>query len=150
MSQIRQVALRRAPVFGNDLRTVLDTFFGSGIAAPGSSPASAWSPRVDVREEADRFLILADVPGVELDDIQIEMDKNVLSIQGQRKAYAAEGEARYARVERPAGAFARRFTLPDSADAERITAGVRHGVLEVAIPKRAELAPRRIAINAAG
>lgn len=150
MSQLRHVALRRSPVVGADLRNVFDHLFGSDIAAPVAATESAWAPRVDIREEAGRFLILADVPGVDLADVEIQMDKNVLSIKGERKAHASEAEGKYARVERVAGAFKRSFTLPDSADAEGITASGRNGVLEIAIPKKAESAPRRIAINAAG
>lgn len=149
MNQLRHVAFRRAPVFGNELRHVFDHFFAGEPAAPVASE-NAWAPRVDIREEAGRFLILADVPGVALDGIEIQMDKNVLSIKGERKAYASETEGKYARVERVAGAFKRSFTLPESADAEGITASGANGVLEITIPKKAESAPRRIAINAAG
>ncbi|MDR6935266.1 MULTISPECIES: Hsp20/alpha crystallin family protein [unclassified Luteibacter] len=149
MNQLRQVSFRRAPVFGGDVRNVFETFFGSDIAAPTAS-ASAWAPRVDIREEDGRFLILADVPGVDLADIEIQMDKNVLSIKGERKAYASEAEGKFSRVERAAGAFKRSFTLPESADAEGITASGGNGVLEIAIPKKAQSAPRRIAINTAG
>jgi len=149
MNQLRQVSFRRAPLFGGDVSRVFDHFFGSDIAAP-TAAESAWAPRVDIREEAGRFLILADVPGVDLADIEIQMDKNVLSIKGERKAFVSEAEGKFSRVERVAGAFKRSFTLPDSADADGITASGRNGVLEIAIPKKAESAPRRIAINAAG
>jgi HSP20 family protein len=150
MNQLRQVSFRRSPAFGGDVRTVFEHFFGSDIAAPSTVAESAWAPRVDIREEAGRFLILADVPGVELADIEIQMDRNVLSIKGERKAFTSEAEGKYSRVERVAGAFKRSFTLPESADADGITASGRNGVLEIAIPKKAESAPRRIAINAAG
>ncbi|SEN03711.1 HSP20 family protein [Luteibacter sp. UNCMF331Sha3.1] len=148
MNQLRQVSFRRAPVFGSDVRNVFDQLFGSDIAAPAAA-AGTFAPRVDIREEAGRFLILADVPGVDLADIEIQMDKNVLSIKGERKAFASEAEGKFSRVERVAGAFKRSFTLPESADAEGITASGGNGVLEIAIPKKAESAPRRIAINAA-
>ncbi|MGN6091774.1 MAG: Hsp20/alpha crystallin family protein [Luteibacter jiangsuensis] len=149
MNQLRQVSFRRAPLFGGDVNRVFDHFFGSDIAAP-TGAESAWAPRVDIREEAGRFLILADVPGVDLADIEIQMDKNVLSIKGERKAFTSEAEGKFSRVERVAGQFKRSFTLPESADADGITASGRNGVLEIAIPKKAESAPRRIAINAAG
>lgn len=150
MNQFRQVSFRRAPVFGSDVRHVFDHLFGNDIPAPAEAAESAWAPRVDVREEEGRFLILADVPGVDLADIEIQMDKNVLSIKGERKAFASEAKGTFSRVERVAGAFKRSFTLPESADAEGITAAGRHGVLEIAIPKKAQSAPRRISITAAG
>lgn len=110
--------------------------------------ANAWTPRVDVREEAARFVILADLPGVDPADIDVQMDKNVLTLKGSRKSESKEEGAKFTRVERHQGSFERRFTLPDSADAEGISATGRHGVLEISIPKKAESAPRRIAINA--
>ena len=148
MNQLRQVSFRRAPVFGSDVRNVFDQLFGNDIAAPATA-AGTFAPRVDIREEDGRFLILADVPGVNLADIEIQMDKNVLSIKGERKAFASDAEGKFSRVERVAGAFKRSFTLPESADAEGITASGGNGVLEIAIPKKAQSAPRRIAINAA-
>lgn len=106
-----------------------------------------WAPRVDIKEDDKRFVILADIPGIDPAGIEVSMDKGVLTIKGERKQEApAEGE-RLTRVERAHGAFLRRFALPDSADAESITAHGRHGVLEVSIPKRAESAPRRITIE---
>ncbi|HVI54932.1 MAG TPA: Hsp20/alpha crystallin family protein [Luteibacter sp.] len=150
MNQLRHVSFRPAPVFGSDVRNVFDQLFGNEIAAPAVAAQSAWAPRVDIREEDGRFLILADVPGVNLADIEIQMEKNVLSIKGERKAFASETEGKFSRVERATGAFKRSFTLPESANAEGITASGAHGVLEIAIPKKAESAPRRIEINAAG
>ncbi|BFI96381.1 MAG: Hsp20/alpha crystallin family protein [Rhodanobacter sp.] len=118
------------------------------FAGEPSGDAGAWSPRVDVHEEAERFVIRADVPGVDPAGIDVSMDKNVLSIRGERTAEAAADSSHCARRERPQGAFLRRFTLPDNVDAERITASNRHGVLEIALPKKAESAPRRIVIEA--
>ncbi|SFW30437.1 Hsp20/alpha crystallin family protein [Luteibacter sp. UNCMF366Tsu5.1] len=148
MSQLRQVSFRRAPVFGGDVRNVFEHFFGNDIPAPAA--VNAWAPRVDIREEAGRFLILADVPGVELSDIEIQMEKNVLTLKGERKTFTSEAEGKFSRVERSVGTFKRSFTLPESADADGITASGGNGVLEIAIPKKAESAPRRITINAAG
>jgi HSP20 family protein len=152
MNQLRQVSFRRSPLVAGDVRSVFDHLFGSEIPAPSSASRaeSAWAPRVDIREEPSRFLILADVPGVALADIEIQMEKNVLSIAGERKSFASEAEGSFSRVERAAGRFKRVFTLPESADAEGITASGADGVLEIAIPKKAQSAPRRIVVNAAG
>ncbi|MBD8873936.1 Hsp20/alpha crystallin family protein [Rhodanobacter sp. DHB23] len=127
-------------------RQAFDGFAESGEGQGGD--AAAWSPRVDVHEEAGRFVIRADVPGVDPAGIEVSMEKNVLSIRGERVAEQADAPV-CSRQERPHGAFLRRFTLPDNADAERITASNRHGVLEIAIPKKAESAPRRIVIDTA-
>ena len=109
---------------------------------------SRWTPAVDVREDSGQFVITADIPGVEPNDIEVTMENGVLTIKGERKLETRdEGENGYRRVERVYGGFYRRFTLPDTADAETISASGKHGVLEVVIPKRAALQPRRIAIS---
>lgn len=109
--------------------------------------APAWVPAVDIREDADRFVVLADLPGVDPAGIELQMEKGVLTISGQRTApELAEGQ-RLTRSERGQGRFNRRFVLPDSADAEGIVANSHNGVLEVRIPKRSEAAPRRIPVG---
>lgn len=118
----------------------------SGAAA--NEGESAWTPRVDVREEAERFVISADLPGVDPSTIEVQMEKNVLTLKGQRSAETLPEGARLTRSERRHGAFDRRFVLPDGADAEGIVAHGRNGVLDIVIPKKAQSAPRRIAINA--
>jgi HSP20 family protein len=107
---------------------------------------SQWAPRVDIREEDKRFVILADVPGVDPKEIEISMEKGILSIKGERKAESKEETGKLTRVERSYGAFYRRFALPDSADADGITAVGKHGVLEISIPKKPEVAPRKIEV----
>ena len=109
--------------------------------------AGEWTPRVDVREEDKRFVIEADIPGVDPKSIEISMDKGVLSIKGERNAVGKAGDGKYTRVERVHGGFHRSFALPDSADAEGIHATGKHGVLEIEIPKRPEAAPRKIDIQ---
>ncbi len=108
---------------------------------------SRWSPAVDIKEEADRFLITADLPGVDPKDIEITMDNGVLSIKGERQSEAREEKEGYKRVERVSGAFYRRFSLPDTADAERIEAKGKDGVLEVILPKHEKVQPRKIQVN---
>ncbi len=125
---------------------LFERFFDNG-AANATAEAGQWVPRVDVREEAERFVILADLPGIEPDQIEIQMDKGVLSIKGQRNGEPATETSRYSRVERRQGGFQRDFSLPDSADAEGIVASGRNGVLEISIPKKAESTPRRIQVG---
>jgi HSP20 family protein len=108
---------------------------------------SQWVPRVDIKEEADRFVIFADLPGVDPQQVEVLMDKGILSIKGERSGNAAEQSERFSRIERHYGSFHRRFALPDTADAEGITATGHNGVLEVVIPKRPETTPRRIQVG---
>jgi HSP20 family protein len=108
---------------------------------------SHWRPAVDIKEEADRFLITADLPGVDPKDIQITMDDGVLTIKGERQSESREEKEGYKRVERVSGAFYRRFSLPDTADAERIEAKGKDGVLKVTLPKHEKVQPRKIEVK---
>jgi HSP20 family protein len=134
-----------------DIRQVFERFFGNEERASGTAPAAAaagqWAPRVDIREEDQRFVIFADIPGVDPAQIEVQMDKGVLSVKGERATATFDAEGKFSRVERKLGAFHRRFTLPDSADAEGISATGKHGVLEISIPKKAQSTPRRITIT---
>lgn len=107
-----------------------------------------WVPAVDISEEKDRFVLTADVPGVKAEDIEVSMENGVLSLSGRRDFTQRDEENGYRRVERVSGRFFRRFTLPETADAEGVTARSANGVLEVVIPKQPEVQPRRISVNA--
>lgn len=111
---------------------------------------SQWNPRVDIKEEADRFVLYADIPGVDLADIEVQMDKGMLTIKGERRSEASAETERFSRIERRYGAFHRRFALPDSANPDEISAQGDNGVLEITIPKRPETTPRRIEIGKRG
>jgi HSP20 family protein len=108
---------------------------------------SDWVPAVDVKEEENRFVIYVDVPGVEAGDIEVTMEKGVLSIRGERKSENIDEQEGYKRIERSRGSFYRSFALPDTADAEGITARGQNGVLEVVIPKKAQVQARRISVE---
>ena len=130
-----------------ELRQVLDRIFNPEQADQSNIVTSQWAPHVDITEEEDRFLILADIPGIDPKDIEVTMEKGILSIKGQRIDASIQKNGKLTRVERSHGTFYRRFALPDSADANGIKASGRHGVLEIAIPKRPESAPRRINVS---
>jgi len=128
-----------------EFRQAFERFLQPEDADASSVVTSQWAPRVDIREDEQRFVILADIPGVDPAQIEVSMDKGILSIRGERGSDATDGKL--TRAERAHGAFHRRFALPDSADAEGIVANGRFGVLEIVIPKKAQSAPRRITIN---
>lgn len=130
-----------------NFRNAFERFLGPDDADQSNVVTSQWAPPVDIVEEEKRFVILADIPGVDPAKIEVSMDKGILTIKGER---SADSDAtRFTRQERAHGTFHRRFSLPDSADAEGITANGKFGVLAVSIPKRAETTPRRININTA-
>lgn len=108
-----------------------------------SVATSDWVPAVDVKEEDDRFLVVADIPGVDPKDIEVNMDNGMLTIKGERHTNREEEKEGYKRVERSFGTFYRRFNLPETADAEGITAESHNGSLEVMIPKREAMTQAR-------
>lgn len=117
-------------------------------AAEGSSVATSdWVPAVDIKEEDDSFLIVADIPGVDPKDIEVHMEDGMLTIKGEKETEKKEEREGYKRVERTSGSFYRRFSLPDTADPEKIVANSNHGVLEVRIGKQEKVQPRKIAVN---
>lgn len=109
----------------------------------------SWIPHVDIHEEAERFVVVADLPGVDGKNIEITAEKGVLTIKGERTSEKKSSKDGFERLERASGSFLRRFTLPENADAEAIKATHVNGVLEVAIPKRQAEQPRRITVQAA-
>jgi HSP20 family protein len=122
---------------------------GRRAASDDQNPVADWVPAVDIVEEKDRFVLRADVPGVRPEDIDVSMDHGVLSIAGERHAVATEEDTGVQRIERATGRFLRRFTLPETADAEAVAARSANGILEVTIPKAPEIQARRITVEAA-
>jgi len=120
-----------------------------GVTGNDQSAVADWIPAVDILEDDSRFLVRADVPGVVPADINVSMDSGVLNISGERRAENRDENAGVQRVERATGRFFRHFTLPETADAEGITAKCSNGILEVSIPKAAEIQARRITVEAA-
>lgn len=108
---------------------------------------SQWSPAVDIREEANALVVLADVPGVEPDKIEVTAANGMLTLKGERSGEKEVKEKDYRRVERSYGSFYRSFTLPEYADAEHITAKTKDGVLEIRIPKTTKSAAKRITVE---
>ncbi len=113
------------------------------------TPVTDWVPAVDIIEEKECFVVRADVPGVDAADIEVSMDDGVLSVSGERRTEPHDDIDGMRRFERASGRFHRRFTLPETADAEGITAKSANGILEVTIPKLPEVQARRITVEAA-
>ncbi len=132
------------------LQREMNTLFENRLPGEGENSnvaTSDWAPAVDIKEEDDRFLVQADIPGVDPKDIEVNMENGILSIKGERKSEHTEEKEGYKRIERVYGTFHRRFTLPESADPDGITAKSKHGTLEIVIPKRESVQPRRISVE---
>lgn len=133
----------------NRLHQDLDRVFGREFGAHDDSrgAVSDWMPAVDIQETNDAFVLRADVPGVDPKDIEVTMENGTLSLRGRRQSESSEEENGYRRIERVTGEFYRRFTLPETADADAISAQTGHGVLTIRIGKRPEVQSRRIEVK---
>jgi len=120
-------------------------FFRPWLSAEALVP---YEPRFDVREDANGFVVTADMPGMREGDIDISITGNRLSISGRREEEKREESKAYSTRERSFGAFSRSFVLPETIDAERIEATLQDGVLELTVPKRPESQPKKIPLHA--
>ena len=109
-----------------------------------------WTPAVDIFETENELVLKADVPEVELKDIDIRLENGTLSLKGERKFENEEKKKGFHRVERSYGSFARYFTLPDSVDPEHVAAEYNNGVLTVTLPKKEMAKPRSIQVKVNG
>ena len=116
-----------------------------------SAPATrreTFTPAVDIFEDAEALTLKAEVPGLKSEEVDIDVEKNVLTLRGERKLEKKETKDAYQRIERSHGRFARSFVLPDTVDAEKIDAKLVDGILTVRLPKRPAEVPRRITVKA--
>lgn len=120
---------------------------GRSLEHPSYASTAEWNPAVDIKEESDRYLLLADLPGVSPEAIEVTMENGILTLRGERMTEARVNREGYRRIERVYGTFYRRFSLPDTADAEGISARYSNGVLEISIPKKSARQPKKIVIT---
>lgn len=120
---------------------------GRSAPSEGSVATAEWTPAVDIKERADGYVLYADVPGVRPEEIDVTMENGILTLRGTRHTEASAAREGYKRIERVHGTFYRRFSLPDTADAEGIAARYQNGVLEIVIPKRTAIQPKKIVIS---
>ncbi len=135
------------PRLGFRLRGDVNRFFEDFVerALPGAACAERF-PALNILEDGEHFYAEAEVPGLAMDDIEVTVEGNELTIKGERKETTEEGVS-FHRRERAVGAFARTITLPVEIDVEAVSAGLKHGVLTVTLPKSAAARPRKIAVN---
>jgi HSP20 family protein len=108
---------------------------------------SEWSPLVDVIEDEKEYLITAELPGVPKDEVKVTVESGVLNITGERRFEKDDKGSRHHRVERFYGNFLRSFTLPDDADAKKVNAEFKDGVLKVHIAKSEAARPKQIEVK---
>lgn len=129
----------------DDMRRVMDRLFDGAVIPSGTAP---WRVPADVVETDGELRFSMDIPGVKPEDINVTVEKDVLTVSGERSWSHEEKDGEYRRLERRYGRFQRSFVLPSQVDANRIAAQYENGVLTVVLPKLEEAKPRRIPINA--
>jgi HSP20 family protein len=144
MALVRFEPAREVDSLQSEVNRVFDAFFGNGAA--NGSRTRRWVPPMDLVETDSHLVLRADLPGLNRDDVAIEIKDGVLTVSGERRAMDEEKSQGYYRVERAFGRFSRSMTLPDGIDVDAVDAEFADGVLEVRIPKPEERKPHRVQI----
>ena len=148
MALVRWEPLRNAATLQDRINRMFDDAFSNAFPQPETAE-TAFRPVVDIHENQGAVFLEAELPGVRLEDIEIEVDNQILYLKGEKvKQTEVEGD-RYHRKERVVGRFQRAFTLPDHVDAEAIRATLKDGILTLEVPKPPEKKARKIAIEVA-
>ena len=135
-------------VMQDRMNRLFGDFLDRGYPGEEGRETGIWMPNVDIHETKDAICVRAELPGVEKEAVHVEVKEGVLSLRGERKFEKEVDEESYHRIERSYGTFHRSFTLPSSVDAEKVTARMKDGVLEVDLPKKEQAKPRQITIAA--
>jgi HSP20 family protein len=147
MALVRWEPAREISSLQSEMNRLFNTFFDTPTAGGNGGPVRRWVPAMDLVETDEHFVLRADLPGLAEQDVAIELEDNVLTVSGERKAEHEEKKEGFYRMERAFGQFRRSLTLPDGVDAAAIAATFDKGVLEVRIPKPEERKPRKVAIK---
>lgn len=132
------------------LQDEVNRLFTSSFSRGGENELmrGAWSPSVDIFENKDQIVLEAELPGMKPEDVNISIENNVLTINGERKFEKKDENDNFHRVERSYGSFTRSFTLPPTVSSENVDAVFENGLLRLTLAKREEAKPRRIEIKA--
>jgi HSP20 family protein len=146
MALIRWEPAREVASLQQEMNRLFSSFFDTPTAGT-EGQLRRWIPAMDVVETDDAFVLRADLPGLSEGDVSIEIEDNVLTVSGERKAEHEEKKEGFHRIERSFGAFRRSLTLPDGVNPEAVSARFEKGVLEVRVPKPEDRKPRRVSIK---
>ena len=135
-----------------DFQNRLSTLFGRPLRRGNGREEITlpdWTPLADITEDEKEYLIKAELPEMKKEDVKVTVENGVLTISGERKFEKEEKKRKYHRVERGYGTFLRSFTLPDDADASKVKAEFKNGLLTVRVPKSEHAKPKQIEVNVA-
>ena len=142
--------IRRSPFAGLDafpsgslsvFADTLDRFLSEG---PSARP---WAPSVDIAEDESALTLVADIPGIKLEEIDLKIENGTLTFSGKREFEQKDEKGGYHRIERSYGAFQRAFSLPDTVDVDKVSAAYDNGVLKVTLPKKELARPKSIKVS---
>ncbi len=124
-------------------------FFEDAVTRLMSEPRTGrpWSPPVDILETENDLVLKADLPDMQLEDIDVRVENQTLSIKGERRFEKEASEKGYHRIERSYGSFGRSFAVPNSVDTERVSADYKNGVLTVKLPKKETAKPKQVKVE---
>jgi HSP20 family protein len=146
MSIVKWNPFREMVALHEDMDRLFSRLDG-GARENSAAGSQNWMLAMDVVETADAIKLKAAVPGIEPENIQIQVENNVLTVSGERRFEDKVEDGKYTWLEQRYGSFSRSVTLPQWADVEHIEAAYRHGVLELTVPRREESKPRRIELK---
>jgi len=136
-----------------DLQNRLSALFGRTPVRRGSGKESItlpeWTPLADITEDDKEYVIKAELPELRREDVKVTVENGILTISGERKFEKEEKKKKYHRVERGYGSFVRSFALPEDADADKVKAQFKQGMLEVHLPKNEKAKPKQIEVQVA-
>lgn len=130
-------------IFGKRFSDIMDEFFSDAVA----TRRSTFAPSIDISETEDQYMIDVEVPGMDKKDINLNVEKNTLTISGEREFSQEEDGKKYHRVESHYGSFSRSFTLPDNADLDKINATYDNGILKITVDKSEQATKKQIKIK---
>src|ERR1700729_4011675 len=130
-------------------RNPFNTLFRDLNEGEGTQTTASFIPAVDVYEDEKKIVLKLEVPGIEEKDLDVSVEKNTLTVKGERKLEKEEKEENFHRIERRYGSFYRAFTVPSTVDTENVDASYNAGVLKLALKKKPEAQPKQIKINVA-
>ena len=133
--------------FHNSINRMFNDFFSQTVRSDEAVSSWGWNPVVDIYENEENIVIKAEIPGVDKNDIVVDVKGRVLTLKGERSTDNAVKEDNYYRQERSYGKFERAFALPVEVDPDKIKADFKDGVLKIDIPKAEENKPRQVTIH---
>jgi len=148
MALIRWEPVAELNAIQNEMNRLFNTFVDpSAPTGRGNGTTRRWLPPMDLVETADHYILRADLPGLSDGDVNVQLEDNLLTISGERKAEREDQQEGYYRLERAFGAFSRSLTLPDGVDPDGVQAHFDRGVLEIRVPKPEQKKPKTVQIT---